>query len=135
MHDTAPPLGDLYRPHLDLLRSEIDRIDAEIVALIADRFVASRKIGALKAANGLEAVDVQREVQVFDEREQLAIERGAPPHIVDAMYRLIVTEVVSEHEALRREDHRDPAGIGMALRSSPPESQPPTAREPIRPPS
>ncbi|MDR0975931.1 MAG: chorismate mutase [Christensenellaceae bacterium] len=50
---------------LDKLRAEVDAVDARLAPLIAKRFEIVRKIGALKRANGIAAVDGVRETEIL----------------------------------------------------------------------
>ena len=89
--------------HAELLRQRaaIDRVDAALVGLLAERFQATRAIGALKARTNLPSVDPTREAEQTARLRALAADAGIDPDFVERLFRLIVTEVVAEHEAAR----------------------------------
>lgn len=72
------------------LRQEIDAIDARIVALIGERFVCTDKVGHLKSAHQLPAVDTVREAQQMTRFEGLAHEHGINPTLLRQIFRSIV---------------------------------------------
>jgi len=61
---------------LERLRSEIERIDREIVALIARRVEIARAVGATKKQAGLATLDPAREAAVVRHAGELAREAG-----------------------------------------------------------
>lgn len=79
------------------LRASIDRIDHQIVDLLASRFAATEQVGKLKVAEGLAAVDKAREIQQQEQYRQLAIANGLNPDLVLHIFRLVIDEVVANH--------------------------------------
>jgi prephenate dehydrogenase len=61
---------------LTRLRRELQRIDREIVDLIARRVQVARAAGAVKRSAGLPLVDLAREAAVVRQAATLASERG-----------------------------------------------------------
>ena len=57
---------------LETLREEIDAIDARIVALLGERFDCTTRVGQLKSAHQLPAVDAAREARQRAQFEALA---------------------------------------------------------------
>ena len=94
--------------HNDLndLRESLDNIDHAFIFLLAERFRVTRKIGLYKRELGLPAVDEAREQVQFARIERLARERGLNPEFAAKMLRLIIDEVVNNHEALQGEKSR-----------------------------
>jgi chorismate mutase len=72
--DTSP--GSSVMSELELLRSEIGRVDRALVSLIAERVTIARKIGATKRAAGLPTLDPAREAQLVRGVGSLAREAG-----------------------------------------------------------
>jgi len=68
---------------LDQLRQEIDRLDADIVKLLSERFEVVRRIGDVKKREGLPVLNAAREQIVLEkvagmvknEEEKLALQR------------------------------------------------------------
>lgn len=61
---------------LPRLRAEIERIDREIVALVADRVRLAREVGRAKRAAGLPTLDPAREAAVVRHAGSLARDAG-----------------------------------------------------------
>ncbi|MSR11504.1 MAG: chorismate mutase [Gammaproteobacteria bacterium] len=81
-------------------RKEIDRIDRELVNLLADRFRQTHKVGILKAANSLQAVDAERETQKIAELRKLCESNNLNPDLVTELFTRIMLEVVNNHRQL-----------------------------------
>ncbi len=84
-------------PELTALRGTIDDVDAQIVALLAQRFAATDQVGRLKAAGGLQAVDEVRERQQQQRFSELAMRHGLDDALVQRLFRLVIDEVVGRH--------------------------------------
>jgi chorismate mutase/prephenate dehydratase len=84
-------------PSLAHLRTEIDRIDKELVALLNRRAEMSLQIGAVKQKQGLEVWSPAREDEVL--ARALAVSRGPMPA---ETLRLIFRELLSSSRSLQR---------------------------------
>ena len=92
------------------VRAEIDRIDAALVDLMADRFSYVDRAWQLKKAPG-EAYVPWRIQQVIDKVRTRAGERGLPPELVEALWRQMIGWFVQyEEEKLRRQMEGDGGG-------------------------
>jgi chorismate mutase/prephenate dehydratase len=82
---------------LDDLRSQIDRIDRELLGLLRERAEIARQIGQLKAGEGRVVYDPQREAQLL---ERLTARDLSPltPETIRAIYR----EIISASRSLQR---------------------------------
>lgn len=89
---------------LNDLRESLDNIDNALIFLLAERFRVTRKVGLYKSKHRLPAVDEAREQAQFVRIEKLALERGLNPEFASKMLRLIINEVVENHEAMRQEE-------------------------------
>ena len=90
-------------------RASIDNIDAALVCLLGERFKVTTRIGVLKAAHGLPAVDARRE---SEQRERLlvrAAESGLDPLFALAFYEFVRDEVVKHHRRSAREHRVSPS--------------------------
>ena len=83
------------------VRSKIDQIDRQLVELLAVRFQLTRKVGLLKADQGLAAVDESREAQKLDELRELCQEQGLDSELVTELFKRIMEEVVKNHNKLK----------------------------------
>lgn len=81
-------------------RREIDRIDRELVGLLAARFEQTHKVGILKAAMALQAVDAERESQKIAELRKLCESNGLDTDLVTELFTRIMQEVVKKHREL-----------------------------------
>ena len=70
-------------------RSEIDKIDGEIVDLLVKRLQIGGKIGTLKAEMGVEIRDKRREWEVLQSRGDMAPEHRAA---IEAVFRTIMAQ-------------------------------------------
>lgn len=87
---------------LDNLRDEIDEVDAELVKLIARRFLAVEKIALIKAEIQLPVVDPGRIEIVQDRVAGLAKNIGLNPDIARRLWKSIIDEaVVLENEKIK----------------------------------
>jgi chorismate mutase len=82
---------------LQLLRAEVDNVDAKIVDLLANRFRITSQIGKLKAVHALDAVDLAREAEQETRFRELAQRNGLNADLVVRVFRSIIDEVVSSH--------------------------------------
>lgn len=81
-------------------RHEIDRIDRELIKLLAARFAQTHKVGVLKASNSLQAFDAEREAQKIAELRNQCAANGLNPELVTELFTRIMQEVVKNHRAL-----------------------------------
>lgn len=85
---------------LDQLRTEIDQIDQQIIALLAQRFQCTEEVGVYKAENQLHAQDPNRESQQFQKIRQLSEQNGINPEYTSEIYRRIIDIVISRHQEI-----------------------------------
>jgi chorismate mutase len=71
-------------------RQEIERIDRQVVRLLADRIRVGKEIGALKRVGGLPTVDPAREAEVIRRAGEMAREAGIPDEPVRAIFWQII---------------------------------------------
>lgn len=68
------------------LRTEIERVDADLVGLIARRMTLVREVGRVKAAHGIAILDPAREAAVVTRAGALARDAGLPEDDVRALF-------------------------------------------------
>jgi len=73
-------------PELDRVRGEIERIDRQLVTLIAERVQAAREIGRAKRDAGLKTLDPAREAVVVRRAGGLAREAGLDDEVVRRIF-------------------------------------------------
>ena len=95
---------------MEQVRAEIDRIDANLVDLIGERFTYVDRAWQLKQSPA-EARVPWRIQQVIDKVRTRAGERGLPPELVEALWRQMIGWFVQyEEEKLRRQMEGDGGG-------------------------
>ena len=86
---------------LDELRASIDNIDAALVAILAERFKITQRVGEYKAAEGLPPADPEREVVQIARLRKLAREANLDPEFTEKFLQFIITEVIRLHEQIK----------------------------------
>ena len=83
---------------LSNLRSQIDRVDCEIVRLLADRYFLALKILSVKRKLNLPVSDTKRESEVLENVVRLAEEFKVNPKYIQCIYRAIIECTVKVEE-------------------------------------
>ena len=93
--------------NMEQVRTEIDRIDAAILDLVAERFGYVDRAWQLKTHRA-EAVVPWRIQQVIDRMRARATERGVPPELAEALWRQMIGWFIQyEEEKLSSEPPED----------------------------
>jgi chorismate mutase len=74
------------------LRKQIDRVDANILELLAKRKVLAQKIKRYKREHGLPIVIPEREAEVYKTRAAWGRKNGLNPKSVNRLMKIIITE-------------------------------------------
>ena len=90
--DTPPELLDM--------RHSIDNIDAALIHLLAERFKQTRKVGELKARQGLPPADPMREARQIARLRSLAVTADLDPEFAEKFLGFLVKEVIRHHEII-----------------------------------
>lgn len=88
---------------LEEMRKSIDNIDNAIMAMLAERFKVTDRIGAYKAQNGLPARDAQRETAQFKRIAELAGQYGLDAEFAKMHLATVIAQVVKNHEQIARD--------------------------------
>ena len=81
-------------------RIRIDEIDQSLVELIAERFKITHQVGKYKKEQGLPPIDPEREARQFEKIKTLSNELSVNPEITAKILRIIIDEVVKNHQQL-----------------------------------
>lgn len=95
-------------PELAELRDSIDNMDAALIHLLAERFKMTRRVGVLKAKEGLPPADPGREKEQIARLRRLAETSQLDPEFAEKFISFIVAEVVRHHEDIAQAHHRGP---------------------------
>ncbi len=90
-----------HHPDLQILREQIDSIDADITRLLARRFALTDQIGRYKKRHKLSPMDADREGRQVSRIRQLALEEGLNPDFAEKYLRCIMEEVVHNHKQIQ----------------------------------
>ncbi|WP_297574687.1 chorismate mutase [uncultured Deefgea sp.] len=80
------------------LREQIDALDQQLFVLLAERFKVTAQVGVLKKQCQLPAQDVARETAQLQKIQRLASETGLDPDWALRLQRLILDQVVMQHQ-------------------------------------
>lgn len=82
-------------------RQSIDRIDAALVFLLAERFQITQAVGRFKAEANLPPADPTREERQIARLRALAAEADLDPEFSEKFLRFVIDEVIRHHEKIR----------------------------------
>ena len=86
---------------LEELRARLDRIDAQLVELIAERQATIAGISSVKRSTGSPLRDFKRESQVFERVQQRAAELGVEPRVAREVMRHLIRYSLTVQEKTR----------------------------------
>lgn len=84
-------------------RESIDRLDAALVQILAERFRVTEHIGHLKRARGMPSLDAQREEAQEKRLRTLANEAGLNADVMAQVFETITACSRARHEEILRE--------------------------------
>ena len=85
-------------PKLDALRKNLDKIDEQIIGLLAERQMNVDAIGSVKLNTKSPTRDYQREKQVIDNIKNYAISKNIDPEIAKKIFSLIIRTSLEKQE-------------------------------------
>ena len=77
---------------LDKYRREIDKINSEIIKLIAARIKVCKKVGEYKKNNGKKVYDKKREREIFKKLDKECGKRRLDKKFVNKIFKMIIKE-------------------------------------------
>ena len=83
-------------------RARIDVLDAQIVALLGQRFDVIREVAVLKAEHGIAPILPDRIEEVVQHARAKAEKAGVDPKLVEQIYRIIIDTACREEEEYSR---------------------------------
>ncbi len=86
--------------NLIAMRAEIDKVDEHLVALLAQRFQLTERVGLYKAEKALQAKDLVREANQFKRYASLAKQHDLSEAMVNRVFETIIQEVILRHNHL-----------------------------------
>jgi isochorismate pyruvate lyase len=82
------------------IRSEIDRLDEQLVGLFAARAAYIDRAGELKAMLGLPARITARVEEVVTNVRRHAVAQGLPPELVEKLWRRLIDWSIAREESV-----------------------------------
>ena len=92
------PSGEKAQNLLSEHRESIDRLDAMLVYVTAERFAHTKESGKLKAIHGLPASDPAREAKQIKRLKKLSAEAGLDTEFARSLLNFIIKEVIEQHK-------------------------------------
>jgi isochorismate pyruvate lyase len=83
-------------------RAKIDMLDAQIVALLGERFGVIHDVAKLKAEHGIAPILPDRVEEVVQHARAKAEKAGVDPALVEKIYRIIIDTACQEEEEYAR---------------------------------
>lgn len=83
-------------------RTSIDNLDAALIAILAERFRLTEKIGRAKALAGFEPMDPERERRQLERFRTLSSTHNLDVNVALDLMARIIQHVKDRHEALQR---------------------------------
>jgi chorismate mutase len=87
---------------LEDYRRSIDNLDGALIAILAERFRLTEKIGRAKAAAGIEPMDAERERKQLERVRQQASFHNLNVEVAVDIVTRIIKHVKDRHDALKR---------------------------------
>ena len=87
-----------YEEEIKPYRDVIDRLNNEIISLIAERQQAALGIGAIKKRYGKPVVDKSREQAILDKIKEKASAKGLEPEGLERVFKEIIRLCVDAEE-------------------------------------
>ncbi|MBS7619504.1 chorismate mutase [Candidatus Bathyarchaeota archaeon] len=91
----------MFEDEVAPLREEIDRLNREIAAKIAERVDIAIRIGSIKAKYNLPVVDESREVRVYEQVQKLAEQHNLSVEGLKRVFREIISLCVDAEKEKR----------------------------------
>ena len=79
---------------LEKHRENIDRLDKQLIDLLTERFLYSRKIGEIKGREGISVLQSERWDRIMSSRKEYAVKAGLPEIFTEEILQLIHAESI-----------------------------------------
>lgn len=89
------------------LRQSIDNIDNAVIALLAERFKCTEKVGVIKSRNHISPEDKVREKSQIIRLKEVAKNAGLSEDIALQYHNFVVTEAKRRHKEIANSDNQE----------------------------
>jgi len=83
------------------LQKKIDRVDQNLLKILAKRFKITQKIGIYKKKKKFTVLDKRREKGIFRKRKILAKKLNLDSLLVEKIFKLIIKKVKENHRKIK----------------------------------
>ena len=87
---------------LKKLRQQIDKLDNQLLEILARRFAVTKQIGEYKKKKNLSVQDKKREKEIFRERRIWAKRLNLNPLLIEKFFKLIIKNVKENHRKIKK---------------------------------
>ncbi len=91
----------ILKNDLAAMRAEIDSLDRAWLEILAERFRVTEQVGNYKVNSGMPLVDPAREAAQLEKIAAKAAELGVDPELACDVLRIIIDEVVKNHQRVK----------------------------------
>lgn len=91
----------MQKTNLNELRKKIDKVDKELVKMLAKRFTLTKEVGEYKKSCNLKALAEKREKRIFKTREKWAKELDLDPILIKKIFTMVIKEVKKNHQKIK----------------------------------
>jgi len=82
------------------MRKSIDNIDNAIIAMFAERFKVTNRVGYYKAEHQLPSKDAEREAMQYNRIIEIAEQYGLNPEFAKSYLDAVIKRVINNHEKI-----------------------------------
>jgi len=82
------------------MRKSIDNIDNAIIAMFAERFKVTNRVGYYKAERQLPSKDAEREAMQYNRIIEIAEHYGLDPEFAESYLGAVIKRVINNHEKI-----------------------------------
>ena len=93
-----------FQHNQEELRAQIDRIDQELIEILAQRMAAVEKIGEFKKQNNVTILQMERWMEIFETRPQWAQQLGLSGEFVKRLYEQIHLESIRKQTEVMNQE-------------------------------
>ena len=87
---------------LKKLRQQIDKLDNQLLEILARRFAVTKQVGEYKKKKNLPVQDKKREKEIFRERRIWAKRLNLNPLFIEKLFKLIIKNVKENHRKIKK---------------------------------
>jgi monofunctional chorismate mutase len=81
-------------------RKQLDKVDAELIQKLSERFKITRQVGKFKKENNLPPLDKEREKLIYEKIKKEAIKFDLDPDFLKDIWWVIMTQSKKEYKEI-----------------------------------